>query len=184
MKVSQTDLVSGAVILLYIVFFSHSPPFALRSALENVYIAGTLFAIFTYVTLCVNRSIGVLLIVAFILTMTRVTEHLDTGATPTPPTDTPAPTTPPTNIPIPPSPPASSTKTVDSSTVPGMAASTPIETPVTSTATTSAAPSQAAPPVIVAPPTVSAPTAPAVPGVTVTPPAPVMSCNVESFAPF
>lgn len=176
MTVSRTELIGIVAILLYIVFFSHSPPYALRSALGNVYVAGTIFAALTYVTLRINQSIGVLLIIAFILTMTRVTEHLDAGATPpaTPPPPPPfrAPTTGTTmdaqgNI-------------VNADGTISQAAGTG----VTAGATTAAAPAQAMPPVVAAPATVAAPTAPAVPGVTATPPAPVMSCNIESFAPF
>lgn len=181
MTVSRTELIGIVAILLYIVFFSHSPPYALRSALGNVYVAGTIFAALTYVTLCINQSIGVLMIVAFILTMTRVTEHLDAGVTPpvTPPPDT----LPPTNIPVPLAPPALSTSTAGSSSIGttmdsqgnivnangtiAQAAGTPTSTGVTAGATTAAAPAQAPPPVA-----------------TATPPAPVMSCNIESFAPF
>lgn len=202
MTVSRTELIGIVAILLYIVFFSHSPPYALRSALGNVYVAGTIFAALTYVTLCINQSIGVLMIVAFILTMTRVTEQFTEGMTAAEQeaaakewalemaaakeriaqeidkmeTTTEAQreakrnrilaNTPPTNTPTPLPPPM------------------PSGTPVTAGATTSAAPAQAMPPVVAAPATVAAPTAPAVPGVTATPPAPVMSCNVESFAPF
>ena len=192
MTVSRTELIGIVAILLYIVFFSHSPPYALRSALGNVYVAGTIFAALTYVTLCINQSIGVLMIVAFILTMTRVTEQFTEGMTAAEQeaaakeriaqeidkmeTTTEAQreakrnrilaNTPPTNTPTPLPPPM------------------PSGTPVTAGATTAAAPAQAMPPVVAAPATVAAPTAPAVPGVTATPPAPVMSCNVESFAPF
>jgi hypothetical protein len=203
MKVSQTELFAVIAILLYVVFFSHSPPYILRSMLGNVWVAGGVFALLAYITLWQNRTIGVLLILAFLLTMTRVTEHLDAGAKP--PSTPDKPPTPPTNTPPPPPPPASSTttNTIDASSVPGMAASTPSTgttmdpqgnivdstgkvvqaagSGVTATATTTAAPAQttSAP---TAPP--ANPTAPATPPVATTPPAPVMSCNLESFASF
>jgi outer membrane biosynthesis protein TonB len=190
MKTSQTELYSALAILLYIVFLSHSPPRVLRDLLGNVYVAVLVFAAFAYVTLWRSRTIGVLLILAFILTMTRVTEHLDVPVKPTDsetPTETPP--TPPTNTPPPLEPPAPSTKpTVDSATVPGMATSTPITpvvapeaTPVTAAAATAPAPAQMAPPATTPP---LPPTAPATPPATTTPPAPVMSCNIESFASF
>jgi len=185
MKTSQTELYSVVAILLYIVFLSHSPPRPLRDLLSNVYIASIVCATFAYITLWQNRTIGVLLILAFILTMTRVTEHLDVPVKPTEPEATP-PVAPPTNTPPPPPPPQPSTKpTVDAESVPGMQASTPVvpvdTTPVTVSATTSPSPAQPPPPPPTLPPP---PTAPATPPVTATPPAPVMSCNIESFASF
>ena len=163
MTVSRTELIGIVAILLYIVFFSHSPPYALRSALGNVYVAGTIFAALTYVTLCINQSIGVLMIVAFILTMTRVTEQFTEGMTAAEQeaaakeriaqeidkmeTTTEAQreakrnrilaNTPPTNTPTPLPPPM------------------PSGTPVTAGATTAAAPAQAMPPVVAAPATVA-----------------------------
>lgn len=207
MSLSQTEIISVVAVLLYIMFFSHSPPTLVRSLLSNAYIAAGILAGIVYLTLWKNRTLGVLLILAFLLTMTRVTEHLDTGATP-PPTEKPKETTPtsPTNTPPPPPPPASSTSpTVDGSSVPGMGASTPSTgttmdthgnivdstgkivqaamTPVTAAATSTPAPARAAAPPIVTPDSVSAPTAPAV-SISTTSPAPVMSCNLESFASF
>lgn len=180
----KTELYSAVAVLLYIVFLSHSPPRVLRDLLSNEYIAFVVFAACAYVTLWRSRTVGVLLILAFILTMTRVTEHLDVPpATPdTPPTETPP--TPPTNTPPPPPPPApSTTPTVDASTTPGMTASTPPTptTPVTVSATTAPSPAQPPPPIAAPPPP---PTAPATPPVPTAPPAPVMSCNIESFASF
>ena len=113
MKVSQPELLGLAAVVLYIALFSHSPPMAIRSALSNVFVASGVFAAIAYVTLQYSRTIGVLLILAFLLTMTRVTEHLVTGSATSSSTggganttagSTPAattPVTPPTNTPTP-----------------------------------------------------------------------------------
>ena len=87
MKVSQPELLSSTAVVLYIALFSHSPPKALRSALSNVFIASVVFVVIAYITLWRSRTVGVLLILAFLLTMTRVTEHLTTQNDP-PTTDT------------------------------------------------------------------------------------------------
>ena len=76
MKVSQNELFGVVAILLYIAFFSHSPPEIVESALGNAYISVALLVGLTYVTLYHNRTIGVLLIVALLLTMTHGIEHL------------------------------------------------------------------------------------------------------------
>jgi len=76
MKVSQIELFGVVTILLYVAFFSHSPPEIVHSALQNVYVSVALLAGLTYVTLYHNRTIGVLLIVALLLTMTQGIEHL------------------------------------------------------------------------------------------------------------
>jgi hypothetical protein len=78
MKVSQPELFGSVAIVLYIVLFAHSPPTALRRALSNVLIASVVFAGIAYITLWKSRTIGVLLTLAFLITMTRVTEHLTT----------------------------------------------------------------------------------------------------------
>jgi hypothetical protein len=249
MKVSQTELFGSVAVLLYIVFFSHSPPAVVRSALSNTIVAAGVVAVIAYVTLCLSRTVGVLLILAFVLTMTRVTEHLDTGSsatgasgtsgsgststtsstpassstTTTGATNTPAPLPPPapssSSNPTPPqqSPPmlaeglsyncssdpskvyravggilqwyptsdianswnpnwSSNIQTIDCSQV-------TIGAPLTMNTTTTA-PAQT-PSAGIAPVTsTTTPTAPATPPAAATPPAPVMACNIESFAPF
>lgn len=76
MKVSQSELFGVVAILLYIVFFSHSPPAIISSAVGNLYMSVGLLALLTYVTLYKSRTIGVLLIIALLLTMTYGVEHL------------------------------------------------------------------------------------------------------------
>jgi len=152
MKVSNPELVGVVVILLYIAFVSHSPPKHLSVMLENVYVSVAVFAGIAYVTLYESRSVGVLLILAFILTMTRVTEHLAIGGNTTasigrlsnifqPSTNsvaknTPAPSQ--ANIPIP-----TASKTPTAPAVPPPATTTPA--PVASKTATPSAPVAAAP---------------------------------------
>ena len=188
MKISQIELFSVVAIILYIVFFAHSPPYMLRNALGNVYVAGSLFAVLTYITLYHNQTIGVMLILAFLMTMTQVTEHLTGDSPPSTPT-------PPTNTPPPLNPPASSTTNNPPPTSSAMPSSgTTMDqngnivdstgrviqrsgSGVTAAATTAATPAQGTPP-------------PATTGrrraaqTETPPPEPVMSCNIESFASF
>lgn len=177
MKVSNPELFGVVAIVLYIVFFSHSPPVALRTALGNTYVAVALLAALSYITFYKSLTLGVLLILAFLLTMTRVTEHLDASATSSSPDGgVNAKSGPPTNIPLPPMPPtpgASSSAPILPAT--SVVSSEPPASNVSANAKTSSAPAQTPPPTI-AP--VSTPPAPVVP------PTPVMSCNIESFAPF
>ena len=193
MKVSQTELFGAAAILLYIVFFSHSPSVVLRNLLSNTVVSVLVLAVLAYVTMYQSRTIGVLAILAFLLTMTRVTEHLDAGTTAPSTTTTP---TPPTNTPPPPQPPTPSTTMDASGNIVDASgniiapahkdynANVALQTSpgVTATATSSPAPNVAAPPVT--PTSTTPPTAPATPPVAAAPPAPVMSCNIESFASF
>ena len=80
MKVSQSELFGVVAILLYIAFFSHSPPQIIASALGNVYVSVALLAGLTYLTLYESRSIGALLIIALLLTMTGGIEHLSNAS--------------------------------------------------------------------------------------------------------
>jgi hypothetical protein len=179
MKISQVELFSVVAILLYMVFFSHSPPYMLRNALGNVFVAGSIFAVLTYITLCHNQTIGVMLILAFLVTMTGVTEHLTgDGAPPSQQGNTSGSSPPPpTNIPLPPVPPGSTPPTGTGNT------SQRTGSGVTSTATGTPAPAQATT-TPVAPATTTVPTAPAAIPPATAPPTPVMSCNIESFASF
>ena len=206
MKVSQPELLGSAAIVLYIVLFSHSPPTALRSALSNVFIAAGVFAAIAYITLWKSRTLGVLLVLAFLLTMTRVTEHMDASATSSSTggsTNTSSgagssgtgkpDVVPPTNTPGTPPPPTSGTtmdakgNIVDSSgkvvQVAGTGAPPSTDTTVSADAKSSAAPAKTPEPDVSLNASVSLPTAPAIPPAP-TFPSPVMSCNVESFTPF
>ena len=245
MKISQIELFSVVAIILYIVFFAHSPPYMLRHALGNVFVAGTVFAVLTYITLYHNQTIGVMLILAFLMTMTQVTEHLtgdgpsstqQDGASGRRPREPAAEPPAPTNIPVPPTPPSYSTsngRTMDPQTPScppgynysggsntcrptgggdficpsgntkytgrngekGCIPNDRVEAGVSSGQITvdnssAPAPTPAATPAATAPPTAPKAAAPASAAAPATPPpaaaapAPVMSCNIESFAPF
>lgn len=203
MKVSQPELLGLAAVVLYIALFSHSPPMAIRSALSNVFVASGVFAAIAYVTLQYSRTIGVLLILAFLLTMTRVTEHLVTGSATSSSTGGGAntssgaattPVTPPTNTPTPlanPTPSTPETGTtmdakgniVDSSGNVVQATHSTTDSGVSADAKGSAAPAQTPPPDVSLNASVTLPTAPDIPPAP-TFPSPVMSCNVESFMSF
>jgi hypothetical protein len=129
--------------------------------LENVYVLAAVFAGIAYVTLYQSRTLGVLLVLAFILTMTRVTEHLTANA-PMEASTTPSPNTQPGSIP---------------GVTINLGAST---TGVTSGATTGLAPSSANQPI---PTTSNTPTAPAVPPPATAPPNPVDSKTTTPAAP-
>ena len=199
MKVSQPELLGSVAIVLYIVLFAHSPPTALRRALSNVAIASGVFVAIAYITLWRSRTLGVLLTLAFLLTMTRVTEHLDASATSSSPDGDKNTTSGegssggskpdvPTNTPGSPPPPSSgatgpnvSGDNVGATGASG--ASGPSDTTVSADAKSSAAPAQTPPPDAKLNASVTLPTAPAIPPAP-TFPSPVMSCNVESFTPF
>jgi hypothetical protein len=73
----KVELFIAVAVVLYIVFFAHSPPFWIRQALSNVWLAGGVFVALAYLTLKHSQSLGILLLLAFLLTMTHVTEHLE-----------------------------------------------------------------------------------------------------------
>ena len=206
MKVSQPELLGSVAIVLYIVLFAHSPPTALRRALSNVLIASSVFAVIAYITLWRSRTIGVLLTLAFLLTMTRVTEHMDASATSSSPDGATTTSsgagssgsdksnvTPPTNTPGTPPPPTSGTtmdangNIVDSTgkvlQSAGTGAPPTSDSTVSADAKSSAAPAQTPSPDAKLNASIPLPTAPATPPAP-TFPSPVMSCNVESFTPF
>lgn len=176
MKVSQPELYSSVAIVLYIALFSHSPPKALQSALGNVYLSAVIFSGIAYVTLWRSRTVGVLLLLAFLITMTRVTEHLTT-----PPKDSPtsggtpgqsdAWTTDEKGNKID----ANGNKMASDTTT--MDAKGNIVNPDGTAAPPAPVPTDAA--------TVPGnPTAPATPPSSTTPPSGTSLCNVESFAPY
>lgn len=72
MYIRQRDVVIGAVIVLYIVFFALSPPAMVRSVLSHpVGVAGA-FGAAIYTTLYYSKPIGALLIIALLASLTRV----------------------------------------------------------------------------------------------------------------
>lgn len=80
----KVELLVSVGVLLYIVFFSHSPPYVIRLFLAKPVVSASVLAGIAYLTLRHNRTIGVLLLLAFLITMTRITEHYE-EETPAPP---------------------------------------------------------------------------------------------------
>jgi hypothetical protein len=189
MKISQVELFSVVAIILYIVFFAHSPPYMLRNALGNVFIAGSIFALLTYVTLYQNQTIGVMLILAFLMTMTQVTEHLteqETSEIQTQITDTRA-----QILAAQSSTAADKQQRIDALNVQLQRLQGRLNTPPAQQGSTPPAQQGSPPPaptnIPVPPPPPTATGNPPAQTTTTPPaaaPAPVMSCNIESFASF
>jgi hypothetical protein len=81
MRLSQPELLGSAAVLVYIVFFSLNPPVAIRSALSTPTGLAVAFGGSLLVMLYQSKIVGGLLILALLLTMTKVTEHLDNPVT-------------------------------------------------------------------------------------------------------
>jgi hypothetical protein len=75
MYIRQRDVVVGAVLVLYIVFFALSPPAAVRTILSHPVGVAAAFGVAVYTALYHSKPIGALLIVALLASMTRVTER-------------------------------------------------------------------------------------------------------------
>ena len=77
MRISQEELILVGLVIVYIAFFSHPPPshvkdFLSSSVGKTIAMLGVL-----YVTVYKSLIVGVFLAVAFVLTVTSVTEYLD-----------------------------------------------------------------------------------------------------------
>jgi hypothetical protein len=81
MRLSQTELLGSAAVLVYIVFFALHPPLAIRDALSSPVGLAVAFGGSLLVMLYQSKIVGGLLILALLLTMTKVTEHLTTQET-------------------------------------------------------------------------------------------------------
>lgn len=163
---NRTELFISVAIVLYIVFFAWSPPALVRGLLSSTLGMMAAFGGVIYVTLYKSRAIGALLLLAFVMSMTSVTEHLTqpekpsvsdiAGASSGGASSTALPTS---DMPsaLPPTPPSSSTP----------ASSLAGEAPRPE----STSPALASPPVTSPPPSMTSPK-------------PVASCNIETFASF
>ena len=77
MKLSQIELVSVGLIIVYVAFFSHPPPSHIKDFLSSpvghaVFLLGIL-----YVTVYKSLIIGVFLGIAYVMTAASTTEYLD-----------------------------------------------------------------------------------------------------------
>ena len=76
MKLSQSELLGSAAVLIYIVFFSLRPPVVIQSALSSPVGLALVFGGSLLTMLYHSKIVGGLLILALLLSMTKVTEHL------------------------------------------------------------------------------------------------------------
>ena len=79
MRLRENEILAATAVGMYIVFFALNPPDWVRSVLANPVGMAALFGGSAYVALYSSKLVGGLLIVAFVLSMTRVTEHLTVG---------------------------------------------------------------------------------------------------------
>ena len=79
MQLRQNELLGATAVGMYIVFFALSPPDVVRKLLANPFGMAAVFAGSVYVALYQSKLVGGLLIAAFVISMTRVTEHLTVG---------------------------------------------------------------------------------------------------------
>ena len=79
MRVRENEILAATAVAMYIVFFAMYPPEWVRNVLANPLGMAALFGGSVYVALYKSKLVGGLLIVAFVLSMTRVTEHLTVG---------------------------------------------------------------------------------------------------------
>ena len=185
MRLSQPELLGSAAVLVYIVFFSLNPPVAIRSALSTPTGLAVAFGGSLLVMLYQSKIVGGLLILALLLTMTKVTEHLDnpvtgTGSTTGSTSGTTGSTTGST----------SGTTGSSSGTTGGTSGSTTGSTSGTtgSTSTAAAAASRqeaaGSPPIPQSTGSAAANPPSSAPPASTGTPKPVMSCNIENFASF
>ena len=164
----RTELFTSVAILLYIVFFAWSPPAVVRNLLSSTVGMVVSFGGAIYVTLYKSRAVGALLLLAFVISMTSVTEHL---------------TEPEKKDIVPtvegaPSAGSSSTASPTSSMPPAIPppAVPPASTPASSLAGEAPRP-QSTSPALASPPVTA-------PSPSLTAPKPIAACNIETFASF
>ena len=198
MRLSQPELLGSAAVLVYIVFFSLNPPVAIRSALSTPTGLAVAFGGSLLVMLYQSKIVGGLLILALLLTMTKVTEHLDNPVTGTGSTTgstsgttgstsgTTGSSTGSTSGTTGSSTGSTSGSTTGSSTGSGTTGGTSGTTGSTSTAAAAASRQEAAgsPPIPQSTGSAAANPPSSAPPASTGTPKPVMSCNIENFASF
>jgi hypothetical protein len=78
METDSIELSGSLAIGLYIIFFASNPPDLLRMALANPVLLALVVSGCAYVTMYVSNSVGILLMLAVLISMTSVTEYLTT----------------------------------------------------------------------------------------------------------
>jgi hypothetical protein len=81
MKLSRTELIGAFVVGLYLLFFAVNPPVPIRALLSHPVPLALVLGGAVYVTMYSSKAVGILLILAILLSMTSVTEHLTAGCT-------------------------------------------------------------------------------------------------------
>lgn len=77
MKLSQIELVSVGLIILYVAFFSHPPPSHIKDFLSSPVGHAVFLAAILYVTVYKSLIVGVFLGIAYVMTAASTTEYLD-----------------------------------------------------------------------------------------------------------
>lgn len=77
MKLSQVELVSVGLIILYVAFFSHPPPSHIKDFLSSPVGHALFLAAILYVTVYKSLIVGVFLGIAYVMTAASTTEYLD-----------------------------------------------------------------------------------------------------------
>lgn len=77
MKLSTTELVLSGLLIVYVAFFTHPPPAHIKDFLESTVGKALALLGIVYVTAYKSLIVGVFLGLAFIMTVTSVTEYLD-----------------------------------------------------------------------------------------------------------
>jgi hypothetical protein len=79
MKLSRTELIGVFAVGVYLLFFAVNPPAPIRMLLSNTVLLALTVGGAVYVTMYSSKAVGILLILAVLLSMTSVTEHLTAG---------------------------------------------------------------------------------------------------------
>jgi hypothetical protein len=77
MKLSQVELVSIGLLILYVAFFSHPPPSFIKELLSSPVGHVVLLLAVLYVTVYKSLVVGVFLGIAYVMTASSTTEYLD-----------------------------------------------------------------------------------------------------------
>jgi hypothetical protein len=77
MKLSQIELVSVGLIILYVAFFSHPPPSHIKDFLSSPVGHAVFLVSILYVTVYKSLIVGVFLGIAYVMTAASTTEYLD-----------------------------------------------------------------------------------------------------------
>lgn len=89
MRLSDTELISVGLLIVYIAFFTHPPPAHLKDFLSSPVGHGLALLGVLYTTVYVSLIVGVFLAIAYVMTAQSVTEYLDPAEQQAPKKDAP-----------------------------------------------------------------------------------------------